>query len=185
MMLRYGFSGTNWTRKTTTIERLVARLSPVPVEVVSLSKLVAKSPHPMRDKQTVAGSEWMLEQVGPVMSSPRSSAYHVFDRTPLDIMAFTRYALDTSGGDESICDRIAALSAHFDVIFYCPPDGEWPAPVEPPAESKEFALRVASLMEASCALMRTQVRTLPWDADARLESVLDWIEERHGASKDA
>ena len=132
-MLRFGLSGTNWTRKTTTIGILHSQLLPASVDSVSLSKLVSRSPHPMKAEQTVQASEWMVEQVRTVVDAPRGFDFQIFDRTPLDIMAFTRYAISRAGelDGTTICERVADLSRKFDAIFFCRPNDEWPAPVQP------------------------------------------------------
>ena len=106
-MKRYGFSGTNWTRKTTMIQSLRGQLGSVGTEVVSLSQLVAKCPYPMRRDQTLQASVWMVRQVENIISSGTRAEHHIFDRTPLDIMAFTRHA---ASHDQSI-DPIPATMA--------------------------------------------------------------------------
>ena len=185
-MLRFGLSGTNWTRKTTTISKLVARLPPAAVETIALSSLVRRSPHPMRDHQTVAASEWMIEQVRAIVAAEAQVDNQIFDRTPLDIIAFTRYAIDRANGTDStfILDRIADLSAKFDVIFFCPPDGDWPSPVQPTDEARRFALLIDGLMRSLVPMMRTRVINLPWSAVDRLAVILNWIEERLAGRED-
>jgi hypothetical protein len=183
-MLRFGLSGTNWTRKTTTIGSLIPRLAPATVDSVSLSQLVAKSPHPMRENQTVEASRWMIAQVRSVIGSGPAFDVQVFDRTPLDIMAFTRYAIDRSREPNGahVLDDVAELSAGFDVIFFCRPQGEWPSPVAPSEELRHFALLVDGLMESSVSMMRAPVVTLPWDAGERLNTILGWLREYRARS---
>ncbi len=178
-MVRFGLSGTNWTRKTTTLGALVPRLAPSTVDSVSLSKLVAQSPHPMRENQTVDASRWMIAQVRQVIGSARRFDFQVFDRTPLDIMAFTRYAIDRAHATDasSVLDDVSELSAAFDVIFFCRPQDEWPSPVVPTEDAKRFARLLDGLMESSVSTMRAPVVPLPWDAGRRLDTILDWLKE--------
>jgi hypothetical protein len=185
-MIRLGLSGTNWTRKTTSIAGLLPRLAPASVDSVSLSKLVAQSPHPMRENQTVDASRWMIAQVRTVIGSGRTFDCQVFDRTPLDIMAFTRYAIDRAQAIDasSVLDDVLELSAAFDLIFFCRPQGEWPSPVTPTEDLKQFALLIDGLMESSVSMMRAPVVTLPWDAGERLKIILDSLREyRAGSGK--
>jgi hypothetical protein len=181
-MFRYGLSGTNWTRKTTTIAKLIPRLSPASVNSVSLSKLVSQSPHPMRENQTVEASAWMVDQVRSVLDAPPLFEYEIFDRTPLDIMAFTRYAIarNQGSGESTICDRVAQLSTKFDVIFFCRPAGDWPSPIVPTNEQRRFALQIDGLMESSIEMMHTEVVGLPWDSNDRLSAIIDRLGEHRG-----
>jgi hypothetical protein len=99
-MLRIGLSGTNWTRKTTTIQQVARALDPVPVDIVSLSSFVQQCPFPMGPVQTLDGSKWMVDQVAQILARPiPAGTVQIFDRTPLDILAFTllrpRTRLDT------------------------------------------------------------------------------------------
>lgn len=186
-MFRYGLSGTNWTRKSTTIGRLIPRLAPESVDSVSLSKLVSQSPYPMRENQTVEASAWMVEQVQSVVDAPPRYDHQVFDRTPLDIMAFTRYAIDRNQGslEATICDRIAELSSKFDAIFFCRPVADWPLPVAPTDEQRRFALFIDGLMESSVPMMHTQVVSLPWDSEERLRAILTWLGDFRGGHREA
>jgi hypothetical protein len=71
-MTRIGLSGTNWTRKTTTIQHVVKALDPRPVQVVSLSSFVKQCPFPMGSEQALDGSIWMVDRVAKVLEQPPS-----------------------------------------------------------------------------------------------------------------
>src|SRR5262245_17114174 len=91
---RFGLSGTNWTRKTSTLSALVTTMRPTPVSVISLSELVARCPYPMKQHQTLEASRWMVQQVNERLEGQEPARFQAFDRTPLDIMAFTMYAAE-------------------------------------------------------------------------------------------
>ncbi len=176
-MIRFALSGTKWTRKTTTITKLRARELVQDSSVVTLSRdIISKCPFPVHDKQTFDTSDWAIKRLDEILSYPVQTAFQVFDRSPLDVMAFTRHAAIQCGASPTaLYDRIAKLSALFDVIFFCRPGGEWPAPITPDDSERVFALYIQHLMEESIASMRTQVVMLPWDANQRLESISEII----------
>ena len=112
-MFRIGFSGTNWTGKTETIQRIVREHSELVINTISLSSLVNECPFPMIEEQTVEASKWMIEQVGAICSN-NNGAIEIFDRTPLDILAFTLYAMDRTDVHNQVVleDCLALAVAH-------------------------------------------------------------------------
>lgn len=187
-MLRIGLSGTNWTRKTTTIQQVAAALSPTPVEIVSLSSLVQQCPFPMGPAQTLDGSKWMVDQVTSILARPVPvGTIQVFDRTPLDILAFTLYAAERTAGLPASCaaesaagvsDTILSLAVHFMLIFVCRPGGEWPAPETPPSDMLAFAKKMDSFMSLAAGYWKSQLCELSWDAGQRREQILARLQHK-------
>lgn len=138
--------------------------------MVSLSRFVADCPYPMRDQQTVDASLWMVGRVSDALEEQVDNDFQIFDRSPLDVMAFTRHASGQQDASD-LLERIAQLSAEFHVIFLCTPAGEWPAPETPSESEQRFALYIQELMEQSVSLMRTSVVRLPWESEDRLELI--------------
>ena len=119
-MFRAGLSGTNWTGKTETIRAFVAEHSELSIRTVSLSSFVDNCPFPMMEYQTVEASRWMIEQVGAICAEDGEEMV-LFDRTPLDILAFTLYAESQTGdSDPTVLEHALALVGSFDILFYLP-----------------------------------------------------------------
>jgi hypothetical protein len=182
-MIRIGLSGTNWTRKTTTIQQLARRLAPVPVDIVSLSPLVEQCPFPMGPAQTLDGSKWMVERVGQILERPVPlGTVQIFDRTPLDILAFTLHANERAGhafsATTSLLDAILSLSANFMLIFLCWPADEWPAPEAPSVGDVEFALSIDRLLRSAAQMSRSAIAELPWPIEARVHQMVQVVSNR-------
>lgn len=183
-MIRIGLSGTNWTRKTTTIRELCRALAPLPVDIVSLSSLVDRCPYPMGRGQTLDASRWMVAQVEHVLerSLPPDSV-QVFDRTPLDILAFTRYAADQArlrgeqieGEEVALEKKILSLGDVFMLLWLCRPADEWPAPESPFADALQFAQTIDTYLCRAVESFGAKVIELPWFAPARLARILDFV----------
>jgi hypothetical protein len=184
-MTRFGLSGTNWTRKTTTIRRLEIALHPRPIEIVSLSAFIARCPYPVRQDQTLRTSRWMVEQVSNVLAHQiASDAVQIFDRTPVDVCAFTLYASERPeavGRTQEVTElinEIRAQYARFDRIFICRPGDEWPNPVLPSEKDLVFAKLIDEYLDRATALGNERVIELPWESDARLSEILTWLREK-------
>jgi len=168
-MLRIGFSGTNWTGKSESIYWFTNDYPYDNVEVVSLSKLVGQCPFPMGPKQTLDGSKWMVEQAVDILENPKSEI-QIFDRTPLDILAFTLYASHrTKKRDMDLICEILALFKHFDRIFYVQPSSEWPVDVSKTKDEIKFAQVIDFFMRKAIKHLDIEVVPLPWDLSMRQE----------------
>ncbi len=162
-MFRAGLSGTNWTGKTETIRTFVAEHSEFTVRAVSLSSLVDKCPFPMVEDQTVEASRWMIEKVGAICEK-NSADIELYDRTPVDILAFTLYAEKQTGdSDPTVLEHALELVRFFDILFYAPPSNEWPVNVRPSKERVKFARVMDSYMLKAIDHFGLDVITLPWD----------------------
>ncbi|MCH9021280.1 MAG: hypothetical protein IID32_00765 [Planctomycetes bacterium] len=167
--MRTGVSGTNWTGKTETIRAFINSNPEVAIETVSLSSLVSECPFPMIENQTLEGSRWMIEKVSGLCKKD-SGELQIFDRTPLDIFAFTLHALDrTDEKDFNILNDIVKLTDHFDIIFYLPYSNEWPVNVIPSVEKIQFAKKIDSYIKRAIEKISNNIIVLPWDLSKRQE----------------
>ena len=167
--MRSGVSGTNWTGKTETIRAFVNSNPEIAIETIPLSPLVSECPHPMIENQTLEGSRWMIERVSELCGKD-SGALQIYDRTPLDIYAFTLYVLDRTDEDGyNVLNNIVELAENFDVLFYIPLSNEWPANVSPPAEKIQFARKMDSYINEAIEQISSNVIILPWDLSKRQE----------------
>ena len=166
-MFRAGLSGTNWTGKTETIRTFIAEHSELAVRTVSLSSLVGRCPYPMMEDQTVEASLWMIEQVASICAK-NSADMELFDRTPVDILAFTLYAeMQTGDSNPTVLEHALELVKFFDVLFYVSPSNEWPVDIRPSEERVEFARVIDSYMLKAIDHFGLDVITLPWDLAKR------------------
>lgn len=166
-MFRAGLSGTNWTGKTETIRTFVAEHSEISIKTVPLSRLVYKCPYPMMEDQTVEASRWIIEQVTAICSK-NNAEIELFDRTPLDILAFTLYAeKQTCHNDPQVFELALELIKSFDVLFYLPPSYEWPVNVHPSEKKVKFATKIDSYMLKAIKRFNLDVVSLPWDLAER------------------
>ena len=174
-MLRVGLSGTNWTGKTETINRLTGICSIGPVRTISLSSLVAKCPYPMMENQTIDGSKWMVEQVKGIFRSSNGEI-EIFDRTPVDILAFTLYALERTGEhDEGVLDDCVELLRHFDRVFYLPPSEDWPVVVCPTESQIRFARQMDVYIRRAVKEFSVEIETLPWEFEERQRLLSEFL----------
>jgi len=166
-MFRIGLSGTNWTGKTDTICRFVEEHPKLDIEIVSLSDLVACSPFPMEEGQTLEGSKWMTEQVR-ALCKKNTGEMQFFDRTPIDILAFTLYAEDRTGRKaEGVLKNILELVRCFDIIFYLKVSNEWPANTPRNHRKIEFARQMDCYILKAIEQFALDVVSLPWDIAER------------------
>lgn len=182
-MRRLAVSGTNWTRKTSTIMRL--KKADKSLLVVSLSPMVADAPHPMIQDQTLAGSKWITKEVSTrLQASSDKDGIEIFDRSPLDMLAFTMYA-ERNGGkrDIKLLSKIMMLSATFDVIYLLRPQEEWPHPVKPTRDKRNFALLMDFFLIEASAMLGDRVQELPWDEEVRYTAISQRIRQMKKVSK--
>lgn len=174
--IRVGISGTRWTGKTSTIRELERHFAAGKVDVVSLSELVSSSPYPMRDRQTLDGSDWMLNGVGERIAEA-TAAIQLFDRTPLDILAYTRFAGYPSFSQryENLRARAIKLARCFDEIFFVSPDhAAWPlGDGQPTQKEMSFTLLIDSYMQKEAHMCALKVTRLPWPIDERISIIID------------
>ena len=173
-MKRIGFSGTNWTGKSTVISRLRESLTSTDCEVVSLGELCARSPYPMFKDQTLDGSRWMIEQVHDILRRQPSVDLQIFDRTPIDILAFSSYVgyRDRSADALDVCKQAEDLIHEFDALFVMYtsvdwPQGEWHTPDE-----IGFALVIEHFMAKEVAERRLSCEILPWNINDRINVII-------------
>ena len=166
-MPRAGLSGTNWTGKTETISRFVKEHPELAIKTVSLASLVARCPFPMMEEQTLEGSRWMIEQVRAICQED-GAEIQLFDRTPVDILAFTLYAEDRKGKSNTTVRKDALeLVKYFDIIFYLPVSNEWPNNASADQRRIQFARQMDSYIRKAIEQFSLNVVSLPWDRAER------------------
>lgn len=166
-MFRIGLSGTNWTGKTETIRRFMNENPELRIKPVFLSSLVARCPFPMGREQTLEGSRWMIEQVADICNKA-GRGIQLYDRSPVDILAFTVYAEDqTDKKDSSIIKSALDLVRYFDILFYLPTSNEWPVNMSLEDDTIRFARQIDTYIRRAIDEFAPQVISLPWDLDER------------------
>ena len=174
-MLRIGLSGTNWTGKTETIRRFLSVHSTLNIEIISLSSLVDQCPFSMMETQTLEGSQWMVEQVRIILDNPNGEI-QLFDRTPLDILAFTLYAENRMNEENpEIINSILSLFRYFDYVFYFQPSDEWPQDICTTQDKAEFALQIDCYMRKAIVLFSLEVIPLPWQFAERQRLLSEYL----------
>lgn len=174
-MFRIGLSGTNWTGKTETIRRFIREYPELNIEVVSLSALVEKCPFPMEENQTLEGSQWMIAQVA-ALCKKDTEEIQFFDRTPIDILAFTLYVEDRTGEEnESILESILELVRCFNIIFYLPISNEWPADAPQKHNKIDFARQIDSYIRKAIDQFELNVISLPWGLVERQRLLSEYL----------
>ncbi len=166
-MPRAGLSGTNWTGKTETIRRFAKEHPELSIKTVSLASLVARCPFPMMEEQTLEGSQWMAEQVA-ALCKKDTAEMQIFDRTPVDILAFTLYAENqTVSKDASVLKNVLELVRCFDLLFYLPISNEWPVNAPRNHHKIQFARQMDSYIRKAIEKFSLDVISLPWDREER------------------
>lgn len=169
-MHRAGISGTNWTGKSTTIRQFVGQEASLAIDVITLSDFVAKCPHPMIQHQTPEASRWMVGQLQAVLGREPEGDLQLFDRTPVDVLAFTHYAFDRNGTgvDDELIDSIRDLLADFGSVYYTPVGEEWPVGVSPPPKDVAFALLIDRYIQQVSRRYGVRLVELPWSLPDRI-----------------
>ncbi len=174
-MFRIGLSGTNWTGKSKTISTFIKKHPKLSIETISLSTLVAQCPFPMIKDQILEGSQWMVEQVRIILDNSNGEI-QLFDRTPLDILAFTLYAeSQTNQKDFNVIDDILDLFKYFDAIFYLQPSDKWPINVHTTQDEIRFALQLDDYMCKAINQFAIEVVTLPWELAERQHLLSEYL----------
>lgn len=163
-MIRAGVSGTNWTGKSVTLRTFVERHPDLRIDTVVLSDLLRRCPYLVVAEQTPDTSRWILEQVGAILNAPVDVEIQLFDRSPIDILAFTQYAFDRDkcAVDRSLMAAIHDLIGEFDSIFYAPISEQWPTGVSPEPQAVAFALLMDRYMHRAINEYKIDVVDLPW-----------------------
>lgn len=175
-MQRIGISGTRWTGKSTTVRTIVKQNSQVTIETFALGSLVEECPHATGEHQTLEASRWVTDRLAEILASPSTANVQVFDRTPVDVFAYTLLA---QGGKKDrgreIFDDLLDLVRRFDRIFFVRVSEQWP-PDGPHSETEiEFALKMDGLMAEAVRRFKLDVCILPWDLAARHDIISTYI----------
>ena len=174
-MFRAGLTATNWMGKSTTIQRFVDAHRDLCGEAVSLSAILDECPFPTVENQTIEASEWMTGKVREICNTaPRG--VQLFDRTPVDILAFTLYAQDRTGAEaQHIIEQILGLMDCFNTIFYIAIPETWPVDVTPSPEEIQFARLMDSYLCKAIDQFALDVVSMPWDLDAREQMLCQYV----------
>jgi len=174
-MFRAGLSGTNWTGKTETIRRFVKEHPELDIKMFSLSSLVAQCPFPMIEEQTLEGSLWMIEQARALCQEDGAEIL-LFDRTPVDILAFTLYAESrTVIENASIIENILELVRCFDILFYLPVSSEWPLNSSGSQHRIDFARLMDFYIQKVINHFKLDVVSLPWGLAERQRLLCEYL----------
>jgi hypothetical protein len=121
----------------------------------------------MGREQTLEGSQWMLEQVK-MLTYGHQKDIQLFDRTPLDILAFTLYAEDRSNKkNASIIEEAINQTKLFDTIFYLGLWDSWPVNMNASLEKVCFARLMDSYLRKAIEDFGIHVVPLPWQLSER------------------
>lgn len=163
-MIRAGVSGTNWTGKSEAIRTFIERNPDVRADTVVLSDLLRRCPHPTVAEQTPETSRWMVEELVIAMNRNVEADVQFFDRTPIDILAFTQYAFDREGHeiDTELMATIHKLIDGLDLIFHAPISDEWPMGVSVAPRDVAFALLMDRYIQQVIRRYKIPVINLPW-----------------------
>ena len=166
-MQRIGFSGTNWTGKSTLIDLLAARSDS---EIIRLTSLVSACPYPTGQVQTVDASRWVKNGLQRILDRPIKTQLQLFDRTPIDVITYT---LHSAQGDEDKCrdiiDDLLEQIKTFDKIFFAGSSEMWPVDQTIGADGRGFAEQIEQLMCYSIDRYGLDVVYLPWPMTERLK----------------
>jgi len=179
-MIRVALSGTNWTGKSTTIEIFTRRNPKLHISTFELSELVTRCPYPMVQDQTTDGSEWMIYELQKILAQPISAEIQIFGRSPIDILAFTYYAIEKNqaNANEKLIERIILLINEFDRLFFVAPHIDWPVNVKPHPRPEKiaFALLLNYYMLKVIQKYAINVIQLPWNLDKRQQVLQKYLQ---------
>lgn len=169
-------TGTNWTGKSTTIS-LLEKGCCGPFKVISLSKLIDNCPHPVILNQTFNTSVWMMNSLASIIKANEHSGVYIYDRTPLDILAFTLYVRDKDKIHipENFLLKVQQAISMFDVIFYLPISSDWPVSITNHKIPIEFAKLIDMYTLEAISLFDIDVCELPWDLQERVDILTKFI----------
>ena len=166
-MLRAGLSGTNWTGKTETMRMFTEAHPGLDVSAVALSDICAECPYPTVADQTLEATHWIAGRLEDVCAKD-VTGLQLFDRTPVDVLAFALYAEERERREDlELRDRLASVVRGFDTVFYVAPSQDWPVGVSPSSDEVEFAQLMDSYIQRAMSLLSLGAVSLPWDMQER------------------
>lgn len=176
-MKRIGFTGTNSTGKSTTLKKLEEAYPRLINNKVSLSPLVMECPFPMIKEQTIEASKWMATQVENIIKeSNTKQGIELFDRTPIDMLAFTFYARDRERREipYELEKRLKELLSEFDLLFFLNRSEDWSVK-ENIQDDFDFAIKIEEYMQQVIKKYNIAVIVLPWDYNQRVKIIHDEV----------
>jgi len=121
----------------------------------------------MRERQTLEGSRWMIEQVRDICKEA-GTEIQLFDRTPVDILAFTLYVENRTGnGNTTVLEDALELVKCFEILFYLPVSDKWPVNASANQRRIQFARQMDSYIRKAIEQFSLDVVSLPWDRAER------------------
>jgi hypothetical protein len=121
----------------------------------------------MGEMQTLEASRWMTEQVWAICQES-NRLVQVFDRTPIDILAFTLYVEERTGAhDKGIIQTILDLVGYFDVLLYLPMSNGWPGNTSAGKKKLQFARQMDFYIRRAIKEYSVEVVELPWSLAER------------------
>jgi len=133
----------------------------------------------MIKKQTFGASEWMFDKVSKILiDSNEKQGIEVFDRTPIDILAFTRYAADRDkvNEPEDLLSKTYNLLPSFDIIFYLEIDLSWPI-IQKNTDDIAFALLMQYYFNKIIHKYGIKVIRLPWNLELRYSLIIKKVNQ--------
>lgn len=174
-MPRIGLTGTNWTGKTATIQRLIKDFPDMPIEAVSLASFVVRCPYPTGEIQTLEASQWITKQVRSICDRPHETI-QLFDRTPIDVLAFTMYVENQTGHkSQALVDDLIDLTRSFDFLLYLSPSDQWPVGIQPTPEKIQFARLMDSYIRKAIEKFSLNITEFPWDMAKRNNMLIEYL----------
>lgn len=177
-MQRIGLSGTNWTGKSTTVGVFVQEHPDLRIDVITLSDLLQECPFPLIEKQTPDASRWVLERLRKELQRSVSADAQMFDRSPVDLLAFTQYAFErvSSPVDARLMEDICNLTAQFDHLFFIKTSDTWPLGAAPRLKEIEFAQLMEKYLVDVIREYQLAVEALPWEMSDRQRVLSESVE---------
>jgi hypothetical protein len=129
----------------------------------------------MMEEQTLEGSRWMIEQAK-ALCQEDGAEIQLFDRTPLDILAFTLYAESRTGIESAgIIENILELVRCFDILFYLPVSNEWPVNRSGSQKRIDFARQMDYYIQKAINHFKLDIVSLPWGLSERQRLLYEYL----------
>jgi len=175
-MIRAALSGTNWTGKSTTIKTFCTRHLEIDISKFELSTLVKQCPYPVIQEQSMDSTEWIVGRLGNLLAQPIEAKIQLFDRSPIDVLAFNSYILarDQIAPNKKLTENIMLLVQQFDVLFLTQPGIVWPVDVNPTPDPNKvtFAKLIDRYILEVIEAHSIPIIELPWNLNER-QNILD------------
>jgi len=170
-----GLSGTNWTRKSTTIGRFV-KAHPK-FRVIGLGAIAQQCPFPTGSRQVLSASRWVMDKLAEALGGFSDEDFVICDRTCVDIMAYSLLASARTGEEvgDHLRSEVQAIHRKFYRVMLCVPAPPWPEPVQPSSEALAHAIELQPFLEKAAATLDPEPRVGPWDLDSRLDMLEEWL----------